>query len=251
MEDSLKEIKRGNEQFTRQKALIYSLLDQIPSNKRVSIVFDNSVKYVLPFHWAGFSIVPTFSYRIDNLNQYSLIEKQYSKNIIRDINRAKKILTIDENDSDYNALIEMQNLTFNRQGRKNPINNKFTLKVIKSTIKAGHGKLFVARGNNGEVHAASFLLYDDRICFHLISGQNTEYGNDGAIPFLISKEIEYASKVSRIFDFEGSMVEGIEQVFKRFGGNQIINWQVMRQGFVGDLKELIKPRLKRMLGYKI
>ena len=36
-------------------------------------------------------------------------------------------------------------------------------------------------------------------------------------------------KLSREFDFEGSMIEGIENFFCYFGGKQVINYHVSRQ----------------------
>ena len=53
-----------------------------------------------------------------------------------------------------------------------------------------------------------------------------------------------------MFDFEGSNVEGIENFFRQFGGERIINYNVIRQSFLADCMEMARPRIKKLIGYK-
>ena len=56
---------------------------------------------------------------------------------------------------------------------------------------------------------------------------------------------------SAAFDFEGSMIEGIENLFRQFGGEIVTNYRVSRQSLVREAAELLKPRVKKLIGYKI
>ena len=249
--DSVKEIKRGNEQLNKQKCIIQSIVEQLPSNKSVDIALDSSVHYILPFHWKGFNIQPCFSYRIDDLTDWETVESRFSKNLKRDINRGKRLLTIDSDQGNIDEFIALQNKTYERQNRKNPISNDLTKKIIVKAIELGHGRVTIARDSQGKPHAGSFALYDDNVCYHLMSGQDTDFGNDGAMPLLIAEEIKFAQLQSKAYDFEGSMIEGIEQMYRRFGGKQVTYWRIIKKSFIGEVKDILKPKVKRLIGYKM
>ncbi len=250
MSEELRQPKRGNEHLARQKETIHKLLEQLPVKRGIDFILDSSQEYILPFRWEGYSIEPTFSYRYHSIEASDLLEKNYGKNIKRDLNRGKKTLFVQETDA-IEEFIELQNLTFRKQGRKNPIENDFTFHVIKNVLELNNGKVFIARDNDGKAHAGSFILYDQKVCYHLMSGQNTAFGNDCAMPVLLHKEIEFARKHSNCFDFEGSMIEGIEQTYRRYGGQLVTNWHVSKQRLLSDIADIVKPRVKRLVGYKI
>lgn len=251
MNPEIKKTQRGNEHLAAQKKVIQDLLSQLPKAKSVDFVFDSSFEYVLPFRWQGYRIEPTFSYRISDLSDLDRVFDSYGKNIRRDINRGNKNLSLDTSDNNVQDFIALQNMTYERQNRKNPIDNGFTCEVIKIAVGSGHGKILIARDENKAAHAGSFLLYDEKVCYLIMSGQDTSFGNDGAMPYILDNSIRFASTVSKEFDFEGSMIEGIEQVYRRYGGKQIINWHVCKKGVIADIKDIMKPRIKKMIGYKI
>lgn len=251
MDETIRNEKRGNDHLSSQKEVIRQLLKQLPNNKGIDFVFDSSVSYILPFRWEGFRIEPTFSYRIKDLSDVERIERNFSKGIRRDINKGRRTLLLDDSPDSINEFILLQNQTYKRQNRKNPIDNAFTENVIRQSINEGHGKLLLARDHDGNAHAGSFAVYDESVCYHLMSGQDTSFGNDCAMPFLMYHEIMFAREVSQSFDFEGSMVEGIEQVYRRYGGEQVINWHVTRELLLNDVIQLLKPRIKKIIGYKI
>jgi len=68
---------------------------------------------------------------------------------------------------------------------------------------------------------------------------------------LIHESIKFASTVSRAFDFEGSMIEGIETFFRRFGCEPAVYYEISKKSFLGEVKDLLKPRIKRLIGYKM
>lgn len=250
LSEKVKIKRQGNSHLSLQKEIINEIINKMPNNKGINIVLDNSFKYVLPFRWKGFNINPTFSYRISNFNEINDIDKFFSNNILRDIKKSKKYLNIEYYSKNYEEFIELQNYSYKRQNRKNPINNSFTYNVIKNTIESGHGNLMFARDEKMRAHAGCFFVYDDAVCYLLLSGQNTEFGIEGAVKNLIYEGIKYSKTISKSFDFEGSMVEGIEQIYRRFGGDQIINWNIVKQPIYKDFYSIIKPRVKKFIGYK-
>ena len=251
MDDSLKSYSKGNSQLHRQKEIIFELLEQLPKTKRISMILDHNASYILPFRWAGFRIEPTFSYRIKGVNLIDPKEDLFGKTVKKNIKAASRGVSIDENTSDFSVLLDMQNRTYARQHRKNPIREDITRKVMESAYRHGHGKLLIARGEDGVPHSAGFFLFDERTCYYLLGGFDPAFNSDGSQNLLLDAGIRFAQSVSADFDFEGSMVEGIENFYRQFGGSQVINYQVSKQLFVYEMFDVLKPRIKKLIGYKI
>ena len=215
------------------------------------LYLDSSNDYVLPFRWLGYRIEPTFSYRINGIENIESVREKYGKTVIKNIKAAKRRIVIDEDSKEYESLVELQDMTYKRQGRSNPIRGDFSIEVMKKASENGNGKLLIARDEEGIPHSAGFFLFDDRTCYYLLGGQNPEFKSDGSQNLLLDAAISFAGTVSQNFDFEGSMVEGIENFFRQFGGNQIVNYHVSKQRIIPDLYEVLKPRIKRIIGFKI
>ena len=56
---------------------------------------------------------------------------------------------------------------------------------------------------------------------YLMSAQSPSLKVSGAMSLLLARAIEDAAAHDRIFDFEGSMIEGIEGFFRGFGGHPV------------------------------
>ena len=72
----------------------------------------------------------------------------------------------------------------------------------------------------GRVHAAMLLVWDERRCYYLQGGGDPALRNSGAHSLLVWEAIQRAASKSRLFDFEGSMVESVERFFRAFGARQ-------------------------------
>lgn len=252
MDVSLREVNRGNSQFFRQKEVISKLLEQLPRNRGISVTLDSSQSYILPFRWHGFRIEPTFSYRIEYGENWDFTKKAFAKHLQRDVNKAlKEGISIETELKEFERFLLLLDMSFERQGRRNPMNRELVTRILSTAIENGHGKLMLAKDENGNVHSGAFFLYDDKVCYYLFGGLNPEYKNSCSQDLVLYKGIEFGASVSKAFDFEGSMIEGIENFFRKFGGKQVINYHISRQPFVQDLLDLLKPKIKKLIGYKI
>lgn len=251
MDPSIRKYTKGNSQLHRQKEIISELLEQLPKAKKISLYLDNKNSYILPFRWHGYAIEPTFSYRIDNLSNVNPKEDLYGKTVKKNIKAAAKKVSIIDDSSDFGILLNMIDLTYARQGRKNPISNDVTLKLVKETHRLGHGRLMIALDKEDVPHSAAYFVYDERRCYYLLGGFNPDFNSDGSQNLLLDAGIRFAKTISNSFDFEGSMIEGIENFYRQFGGKQVINYHVAKQKLFYDIEDVMKPRIKRLIGYKI
>lgn len=252
MDDSLKNYLRGNSHLNHQKEILFELIDKLPKHRSMKVCLDHSVSYVLPFRWKGYRISPSFSYRIRNVGEIEDIDKMItSKTVQRHVKAAEKVVVVDNTTNGINALLRLNEMTFARQGRKAPGNAKLYQRIMEESIQNESGRIMLAVGPDGTPHSGAFFLYDEKVCYYLIGGQDPEYKNDGSQNLILRKGIDFAAIVSRDFDFEGSNVEGIENFFRQYGGTQIVNYCVAKQSFFADCIEMAKPRVKRLIGYKI
>ena len=87
-------------------------------------------------------------------------------------------------------------------------------------------KLFAVSSNNDPL-AASFLVWDNSSTYYIISGYN-ESRKLGGSNLLMWESILYGSKKAPVFDFEGSMNQGIESFFRSFGGQQTPYFEISK-----------------------
>ncbi len=245
-----REFKPGNIQLSKQKEIIFQLLEQLPAHKGFKMCFDSANEYILPYRWRDFRYEPAFSYRFKDLSEMSLIEAQFHKGLKKNIRRSEKE-TIVTTETDAELLYRLLEITFKNQNRACPEKRDLIYKIVDVCEATNHGKMFTARDEQGNVQVAAYLVYDEKGAYSLISGSDPRYRTSGTKSMVYFEEIKYAAQVSSFFDFEGSNIEGIENIIRQFGGERVINYTVMKQPIWMDCMELLKPRIKRMIGYKL
>ena len=125
----------------------------------------------------------------------------FSKNIRRDLRAAEKKLHIT---FEYSAdiLYPMIEKTFSEQRRKSPIAKEMVERILQNAREHHGGKMISAVDDEGNIHASAFFLYDQRRCYYLAGGKDTDYKNSNGLTLVIWEGIKFASTVSEVFDFE-------------------------------------------------
>ena len=137
-----------------------------------------------------------------------------------DIRKATKQGISVERSLDINAFLDINELTFLRQGIKPPYKRSYVKRIFEACKMNEAGAIFFARGKDGRIHAGNLLVWNESCAYYLMGGGDPELRNSGATSLAMWEAIKFASSVSRIFDFEGSMMEPIERFFRGFGAVQ-------------------------------
>lgn len=236
--------------YGAQKKIIKTLSEEIQDYKNVLIRLSPENKYILPYRWNGYIMEPKFTYRIKDLHDLDKIYKGFHKTAKKNIKSAKNKVSISEN-LDIDELWEMLNKTFEVQNRKNPMSKELVYRIVRCCESNGHGKYFSAKDSEGHVHSCGYFVYDEKACYYLLGATDAQYRSSGAQSFVIWEAIQFAAKHSQVFDFEGSMVEGIENFFRQFGGECTAIYEIRRQSLYKEIFLLLKPKIKRLIGYKV
>lgn len=244
MDESIK----GN--YGKQKEIINELMSQVPKHKSVDQCLSPNNDYILPFRWLGFSYAPLFSYRLTDLSDLDAIYCNLNKTAKKNIKYARnKVKIYDELHFDH--LWSLLNKTYEVQNRKNPSNREIIHKIVMTCEENGHGKYFEARDEEGHIHSCAYFVYDEEVCYYLIGASDAAFRGSGAQSLILWEGIQFAARNSKVFDFEGSNVEGIENFFRQFGGVCTPLYTIQKTSFLDEVWLAAKPRIKRMIGYKI
>ncbi|MBR4791752.1 MAG: GNAT family N-acetyltransferase [Treponema sp.] len=236
--------------YGKQKQIINEIFLQLEKYQKIEIALNPNNEYVLPFRWLGFSIVPSFTYRIEDLSNTELLYQNFNKTAKKNIKSANNKVTIN-NKTNINHLLDMLDKTFEVQKRKNPMDKELVKRIVETCDSNGNGFYSEAVDKEGNIHSCAYFVYDDQVCYYLLGATDSAFRSSGAQSLVIWDGIQFAATHSKIFDFEGSMVEGIENFFRQFGGKCIPYYRIRKGSFFDELYESLKPRIKKIMGYKI
>lgn len=235
--------------YAVQKEIIYRLFEEINRHKKIKIRLAPENEYILPFRWMGYSMEPCFTYRISNLGNYNKLYESFNKNVKRNIKSSRNEVDIHYK-TDVDVLLALLDKTFEAQNRKNPTSKNMIRSIMEVCEKNGHGQYIDARDEEGNIRSCGYFVYDEKVWYYLFGASDPRF-KSSAQSLVMWEAIQMAAEKSKVFDFEGSMVEGIENFFRQFGGRCIPYYEVRKNSLLEDVMSAAKPRLKRMLGYKI
>jgi len=218
---------KSTTRLREEKDNIEALLAQLPPHHRCAINCDPAIVNLLPFHWAGFRLSVKYTYRLSDLSDLDAVWKGFATNIRSDVRKAQKRVTI-EHDLGTEPFLETFAKTFARQGQRSPVSRDFLDRLDNVLEKQNKRRQFFAVDDQGRIHAAIYLVWDDRCAYYLLGGGDPELRNSGATSLLVWTAIQHAATVSQAFDFEGSMLEPVERFFRAFGASQTPYCQATR-----------------------
>ena len=235
--------------YGKQKAVINELFARLPPCYTFEQNLSPANDYILPFRWLGCCMEPGFSYRLTDLSDCDKIYQCFNKTAKKNIKYARNKTTI-YSETHLDVLLKLLDKTYEAQGRKNPADKHLIQKIVETCDASEHGKYLEARDSDGNVHSCAYFVYDEQVCYYLIGASDSRFRSSGAQSLVLWEGIQFASKHSHIFDFEGSMVEGIENFFRQFGGVCTPFYTISKRSFLQEVILAAKPRVKHFLGYK-
>ena len=205
------------------------ILEELKDAKHIDFKLPRGHQSILPYHWKGFESTVRITYIITGTLADYL--KDLNKNKAREL---KKLLgmvesgeiTIDE-DIKETELIHLLQQTGER--KRFDANASIVENLV---MNADHSfaKKFVIRSREHGLVAFGFFPYDNRSVYNLINAsvRVTDPILKTVNLLLLYKAIEFALESGRIFDFEGSMLPGVEAFCRLMGGTQVPTYRVQK-----------------------
>jgi lipid II:glycine glycyltransferase (peptidoglycan interpeptide bridge formation enzyme) len=216
-----------SKQLAQQKDLFTELIQQLPPHDYFSQNFHYSISNWLPFYWQGCKIEARCTYVLEDLTDLDLIWAGFQENIRREIRKAEKQVSV-RSDLGIDRFLDLNDLTFQRQGEAAPYTRELVYRLDHACSEHEARKMFFAEDEQGRIHAAIYIIWDENSAYYLMGGGDPELRNSGATSLLMWEAIKFASTVTNKFDFEGSSIEPIERFFRAFGGKQMSFYNVSK-----------------------
>jgi hypothetical protein len=180
------------------------------------------------FLWAGFCTDLTYTFRIEAGTTIDDAFRQTARTHRQKLKKDAQYIV--EADNDVAALATLSNQTFERQGIARPFTEDYLRSLWREISKRGRGIVYTARDLNGQPGAALLVVNDDRTSYQIVSGVDMSSRNSPAGALLTWRAICDALKAGRIFDFEGSRIRGVEEYYRRWGGQAHPVWHLKKTG---------------------
>jgi hypothetical protein len=209
-----------HKRYSFEKKIIDNFIAQLESLKAdfYSQNFHYSFKNWQPFYWKGFKQTTHYTYQIRDLSSLERIFQSFSvakqKHIKKGNNLQLDFSFTAESFYDFHKKCLLQ------KNEKITYSQKLFLSIYNEVEKRDKGKIIAIKDEN-ELHAALFIVWDKNSAYALISAINPQYKNDGSSTKIFWEAIKFIADKTKIFDFEGSMIEGVAQSFQQFGTEQI------------------------------
>ena len=186
---------------------------------RLSACFLNTTTDFLsitPFVWHRFSASVRFTYILDLSNED--VFSSFSNTLKKKIRKAERELVITDKQWDLKQIYTVLQTTFIRQKTTIPYSFELFSNIVTTCEKNNLGKLFVCTDNKDNVLSVLFIAWDSECAYSLIGGSNYDNEQRDAGTFTQYASIMYAKQIGkRRYDFEGSMLKGVENFFQQFG----------------------------------
>tara|TARA_B100001741_G_C16521897_1_gene585153 strand:+ start:679 stop:1638 length:960 start_codon:yes stop_codon:yes gene_type:complete len=204
------------------------LINNISSKSVFSYDFHPNFNNWINFYWNNFNQTTKYTYQIDL--KKGDFRKNYSSKVRGPLNNAKNqdLKLVDISIEKFCDIIELsyKHRKTNPPYKKNSLVS-FLYKLVE--FKCFYHKAVIDMEKN--VHAVAGIVYDENSSNLILNGSDPDYRKFSGNSLVIDHMIEFSSKKSNVFDFEGSMHERIEHFYFGFGGNIIPYYTISKNNF--------------------
>lgn len=214
--------------FDEYNRLIGALLSRLDPWMSLDLHFHPSTTNLQPFIWSGFSFSLAYTFELPAR------EAGFESGLFPD--RRKKLRGLRREEDAGKIRVEQpgDHAEFLNLARETARTRGFTvdLGVLRTILTGLSGAyiLVVARDSGGTATQASFLPYDTRRGYLLVSGSRTVDGDPrgNAQLLLIAHLARFCEQRQLVFDFEGSIVPRIAEYNRRFGVEMRPYWRAQK-----------------------
>jgi hypothetical protein len=210
-----KESKRIN----YEHKIYNKIIEQIPEVDDFRVCFDWKYKNWLPFYWAGYTQTTRYTYIIENLDDYDAVFAHISPNKKQPIKKAQNVLTL-QYDLSADEFYQYFTEAIQERGEKVSFSKELFTRMYNAVYQHNAGRVFYCIDSENNIHAINMIVWDTENAYYLLAMRKKAYNTSGGTEFLVNETIKYVSQFVNRFDFEGSMIKGVEESYRQYGARQ-------------------------------
>lgn len=234
--------------LSEQIELTKEIIRVIPRFELFQLNFHYRFTNWTPFYWAGFQQTTRYTYVIQDISTPERVMSEFAPAKRNDIKKASKVVRCDfkwKSEDFYNY----HEVCLKNQGETIRYTRSSFNQLSLACQKANAAQVFRAVDEEGNTHAAMYIVYNASSAYMLQTAVDPYYKSTSALSFLIYEAICFLSSRTRAFDFEGSMIPGAEASYRKFGGRQMPIMQITydRRSIVQKTVAWFKVLVSRIL----
>ncbi len=215
--------------LTEEHECIRLILEKTGKEKHIDFKLPRGHQSILPYHWKGFESAVRITHVIEGSLETYL--SNLHKNKARELKKletliAEQALSVSEDISE-----EELRFLFKQTSERKGFDAQDAI-AIRLVMDAGKSftKKIVIRSKEHGLLAFGFFPFDSKAVYNLInvSVRVTDPVLKTVNLLLLYRAIEFALTNKRIFDFEGSMLPGVEAFCRLMGGVQSPTYRVQK-----------------------
>lgn len=205
------------------------------------LAFPSAIIDFQPFIWSKFKVIPNYTYRINLDQPIEVIRANFDSKNRNVINKAiKEEVLVTENSLGKEELFQF---FMNSLNSTNANIYEVELKGIFMKFSDYSNSFSVVARKGSQVLGVVFCVFDKNTCYYLLGGVDKKSGVHGVNNLLVQKSIEKAKELGcATFDFEGSMLKGVEKFFRSFGPELVPYFTVNRASLALEILLKFKKR---------
>lgn len=237
------ESRNNASRATFSKEILSEVCNYISAQKSALTIlaFPSEVVDLQPFIWEKYKVVPNYTYRIDLNVTMEEINANFDPKNRNAINKAiKENVRVSFNTLRKEDLYQFFSNSLNTAGA-NVYNNE--LENIFRKFSDENNSFSAEAWKDDKLIGVVFCIYDKHSCYYLLGGVEKSSGLGGINNILVLRSIEMAKeKGCSIFDFEGSMLKGVEKFFRSFGGELVPYYTINKASLPLEIALKLKKR---------
>ena len=230
------------DRLSREKKLQNDIISQLKTKKIAlfDVKFPLKYTYWSPFYWAGYQQETHYTYRLENIQDTESLFAQLDYAKQKQIRKAQEAGIVIDYDMSADELYDLQCAQLDERGSKDVLSRELVHSVVEASRHRGQGLIARAKDKEGDTHAAILVVWDEHSAWELISAIHPYHRASGASTLVVWKAIKQVSDKTQAWDFEGSMIEAVDNSFRQFGGTPVPYYEIYKKNKLIQLIELCK-----------
>ena len=212
-----------------EKNVTTALIQALPKHQYFNVRFHRSFTNWLPFFWKGFLQHTMYTYVIKDISDLNEVYSNFKSSVRNKTRKAEQIVRV-EICEDIETLYLLSKMSFERQNMTIGYDLMNLRKMDQAFSENNARVIFLAKDRKERVHSALYLTYDKISANVHLVGENPDLRSSGAGSLLIWEAIKYTRNNLGLnqFDFEGSVIEKIEENRRSFGAEQVAYHKIQK-----------------------
>lgn len=213
---------------TKTHKVLHELAETLSRYRYVYVQFPTTQREAIAFYWKGLALNVRYTYRLEKLSRWrersgpESVEEALRAGMGRDSRRRLRLAEaqgIAVRPCSTEEMLRLYRQTFAAQGiRKGEAETACLKRLIETALARRQGLLWGGYDAEGRLLSAAFVSWQGRTAYYVAGGSlKTKPPHAHAQTLVLFKAIVHCASFCDIFDFEGSMIEGIAQFFQGFG----------------------------------